>query len=71
MLHLGSFVELREGFDHLLVLIEDGGVGEQVVAARVVVHDVLRQVWTVVLAQVQLVEHALLHGRQVFFFEHI
>lgn len=49
MLHLGSFVELRERFDHLLVLIEDGVVGEQVVTARVAVHDVLRQVWTIVL----------------------
>lgn len=70
MLHLGGFVELRERFDHLFVLIEDGVVGEQVVTTRVAVHDVLRQVRTVVLVQVQLVEHALLHRRHVFFFEH-
>lgn len=36
------FAEVGEGLGHDLVLVEDGAVGEEVLAFGVVVHDVLR-----------------------------
>ena len=67
-LHFGIAFELRHGFCHFAVLLECWE-GQQCVAFGVVVHDVVREEGTVVLAERQLVEHSLFHWRHVLFLE--